>query len=78
MNNHKRHYGDNKVGYKYDAVSGVRLRPTNIHKIKCGHHLTVSTFNRMVDKSPKTYNNTLRKYVLQCPICRDIIHVCDW
>jgi hypothetical protein len=75
---HKRIYGDNNSGYMCDPITGIRLRPKNIHKMKCGHHTTKNTFNKMVRKSPKTYSVEHKKYVLQCAICRDVIHVCNY
>jgi hypothetical protein len=75
---HKKIYGDKHNGYAEDPITGVRLRPKNIHKIKCGHHTTKNTFNKMVRKSPKTYSKEHNRYVLQCAVCRDIIHICNY
>ena len=78
MRGHREIYGDAASGYATDPITGTRLRPKNIHKTKCGHHVTKSTFDKMVRKSPKTYSTLHQKYVLQCAICRNIIHVCDF
>lgn len=75
---HNKIYGDKLNGYAYDPVTSGRLRPSNIYKVKCGHHLTKATFNKMVKKSPKSFNVGYQKYTLQCPICREVIYVCNW
>jgi hypothetical protein len=64
--------------YARDPVTDVRLRPANIHKLQCGHHITKSTFAKMVAKSPKTFSKEFQHYVLCCPVCRDVIYVCDF